>query len=454
MSHIVRHASSNGARWRESMQVSVEAGEGLERRMRIDLPFEQLSQEVDKRLQKFARSARLPGFRPGKVPVNVLRKRYGEHLFHEVLADMVQSSFSQALDQESLRPAGMPRIEPDFDLEQERVGFTAIFEVMPELELAPIAGQTLKRPVSEVTDGDFDAMIDRLLEQRKTWEPVTRACQEGDQVTISFVGTLEGAAFEGGSSRDVKLELGSGRMIPGFEAGLVGASAGDARTLELAFPEGYRAAHLAGKPVRFEIEVAAVAEPRVPELDAELVKTFGVEDGDIQRFKSDVRSNMERELRDRLKARTKERVSDLLVRLNDVYVPVALIDDEIDAMRKQMQQMLGGAKMELPREFFAEGARRRVLLSLIFSKTIKDHGLKADPEQVRQAIEQMASTYESPQEFIDYQYAERGRLAQFEAMILEDQVVDLVLGQAQLEDEPMSFEQLTQSDPSVAASGL
>lgn len=431
------------------MQVSVEAGDGLERRVKVELPFEQLAEEVEKRLQKYARSARLPGFRPGKVPMKVLRQRYGEQLHHEVLADMVQSSFMDAVNQESLEPAGMPRIEPDFDLAEQRVGFTAIFEVMPEIQPASLDGRVVKRPVCEVADADLEAMLQRLREQRKTWEAAERAAETGDQLTISFVGTMEGEAFEGGSSSGVKLELGSGRMIPGFEDGLVGATAGETRTLDLTFPDPYKAEHLAGKPVRFEVTVDAVAEPVVPELDAELVKTFGVEDGDVEHFKSDVRANMERELKDRIQARTKERVMDILLEANEIEVPSALVQQEIESMGQQMRQALGGSQMQLPPELFTDAARRRVALGLIMGKIVKEKGLEADEDRVRETVERMASTYEQPQAVIDYYYADSSRLNQIQTMVLEEQVVERLLEEMTVEDEPVSFEELTRPESAV-----
>ncbi|MFD2111860.1 trigger factor [Thiorhodococcus fuscus] len=432
------------------MQVSVEAGEGLERRMKIDLPFEQIEGEVEKRLQQFARTARLPGFRPGKVPMKVLRKRFSDQVQQEVFSELVQSSFMEALEQESLRPVGMPSIEPDIDLEGQKFGFTAIFEVMPEFELASLDGKTVKRPVSELTDADLEAMIERLREQRKTWVAVDRACQSGDQLTISFSGTVDGEPFEGGSSSGFKIELGTSRMIPGFEDGLLGASAGEQRTLDLTFPDSYQAEHLAGKPVRFEVTVDEVAESRLPEVDAEFVEMFGVEDGDIERFKSDVRANMERELKQRLTARTKEGVMDLLFDANSIDVPKALIESEVKAMADQMRQALGGAgKMELPPQLFADGARRRVALGLILGKIVNDRGLTADPDRVREAVEQAASTYEQPQAVVDYYYGNKELLSSFESLVLEGQVVDLVLEEVTVEEEPLSFEELT--NPSSGA---
>lgn len=426
------------------MQVSVEAGEGLERRMRVDLPFDEVGAEVEKRLQQLARRAKLPGFRPGKVPMKVLRQRYHAELHQEVFGDMVQKTLYKAFEQESLMPAGMPHIEPDLDIDAGRMAYTAVFEVMPEITLASVSDKVVKRPVSELTDTDLDDMIQRLREQRKTWAAVERPAQAGDQLSIGFVGTIEGEAFEGGTTTGFKLELGSGRLIPGFEDGLIGAAVGETRTLDLTFPEGYQAEHLAGKPVRFEVTVESIAEPRLPEVDAEFVKNFGVEDGDVERFKADVRRNMERELKERLTARTKERVMDMLYEANPVDLPKALIQSEMRTMVEQMRQALGGGQMQLPPEMFESGAKRRVALGLILGQIIRDNEIKADPERVRETVERMAASYEQPQEVLDYYYGDEERLSSVRALVMEEQVVDLMLEQVQVEDEPLTFAQLTE----------
>ncbi len=427
------------------MQVSMETGEGLTRRMKIELPFEAIAGEVDKRLQQLARSVRLPGFRPGKVPLKLLRQRYGDQVEREVFGELAQSSFTEAVSGQSLRLAGAPEFEPDIDPAAKRFGFTAVFEVLPELELAPLDGQVVKRPVAEVTDADLEAMIERLRTQRKTWEPVERPAQTGDRVTCSFVGTLDGEPFVGGTANGAHVELGSAGMIPGFEDGLIGASVGERRTLDLAFPEGYHAAHLAGRPVRFEVKLDAVAEPRIPELDGTFVQGFGVDDGDLERFRSDVRANMVRELKQRIAARTKERAMEALAAAHTLDVPGVLVAEEIRSMKEQMYRSLGGNRMELPDTLFEGGARRRVALGLIVAEIVKRNGLKADPARVRSTVEEMASTYENPQEVVDYYYADLKRLAPVESLVLEDQVVDWVLGQTVVEDEETTFAQLTES---------
>lgn len=427
------------------MQVSVESGEGLERRMTVGLEPERIDTEVDKRLREFARTARLPGFRPGKVPVKILRQRYGGHLRQEVFGELIQSSFSEALAQEELRPAGAPQIEPELDESAKRYAYTAVFEVLPQFELAALEGKTLKRPVSEVRDEDLDAMVKRLREQRKAWNPVERPAETGDQLTISFAGTVDGEPFDGGSGEDTKIELGSGRMIPGFEDGLVGAQAGDERRLDLQFPDEYHAEHLKGKPVVFEVRVGEVAEGVLPEVDAELAKQFGVADGDLDKFHADVRQNMERELKERVEARVKNQAMDLLLEANQIDLPSVLITQETKALKDQMRQNMnmGASSFELPDELFQDQARRRVALSLIIAEVIKANDINVDQDRVREAVEDMASTYEQPQEVIDYYYSKKEHLVSVESLTLENQVVDWVLDQAIVEDEVTTFQELT-----------
>lgn len=434
------------------MQVSVETGEGLERRMKVDLPYDEIAVEVEKRLQKLGRNARLPGFRPGKVPLQLLKRRFGEAVHQEVFGELVESSFSEALQQQSLRPAGMPRIEPDIDIAGQHVGFTAIFEVLPELEVASLAGRVVKSPVAQITDEDLDAMIEHLRQQRKTWVAAERPAAVGDRLTVSFVGTLEGEPFEGGSGTDVQIELGSGRMIADFEEGLVGVSAGEQRVLDLVFPDPYQAEHLAGKAARFDVTVAAVEETRIPELDAAFITAFGIEDGDMARFREDVLANMQREMKQRLDQRRKEAVMDLLVAAHEVALPQALVQSEIQAMNAQMRETIGaqGQDLALPDGLFEEAARRRVALGLIVGEIIKQQRLRADPQRIRAAVEDSASTYEHPQMVIDYVYADPKRLASIESLVLEDQVVAWVLEQVQVEEETLSFSELTDSGARAA----
>lgn len=428
------------------MQVSVESGAGLERRMTVDLPAEQFEAEVANRLQQVARSARLPGFRPGKVPLKILRQRFGAQIHQEVFGDLMQSSFSEAVEQQQLRPAGPPRVVPSIDHVGRRYGYTATFEVLPSITLGTLEGRAIRRPVVEVADADVEAMLERLRQQRKSWETVERAAQPGDRVIASFTGTMDGEPVQGGSAQDRPIEIGAEHLIPGFEDGLVGASAGESRTLNLVFPEDYHAKHLAGKPVVFEVVVSAVEGPVVPELDAALARSYGVEDGDVERFRQDVRANMERELRQRVQARIKTQVMDALLAANPIEVPGVLVREEVGVLKARTNRSAGQSGMQLPDALFEESARRRVALGLIIAEVVRQNGIAVDPQRVRAAVEDMAATYESPKEVVDYYYASKDNLATIETMVLEDQVVDWVLGHARVEDEPLSFQQLTEGD--------
>ncbi|MGA7983360.1 MAG: trigger factor [Chromatiaceae bacterium] len=427
------------------MQVSVESGEGLERRMTVGLPPESIEAEIDKRLKQMARTARIPGFRPGKVPVKMLRQRYGGKLKHEVFGELVKSSFTEALTQEHLRPVGSPHIEAQIDEAERRYAYTAVFEVLPQFELGSLGGKTIKRPVAEVTEGDVDAMIERLRRQRQTWTPVERPAQDGDRLVIAFSGTVDGEAFEGGKGEDVRVELGSGRLVPGFESGLIGARAGEERQLDLSFPEDYHAEKLKGKAARFDVRISSVEEAVLPEVDGEFARAFGIQDGDVGRFRQDVRQNMERELKQRTSARVKHQAMETLLAANPIDLPTALIKDEIRALKEQARQGAAGAKFELPDNLFEESARRRVALGLLMGEVIKVNGIKVDQKRVRAAVEDMASTYEDPREVVDFYYKDKEQLASIESLALEDQVVDWIMSQVQVDDEPMSFQQLADS---------
>ena len=426
------------------MQVSVESGEGLERRMTVGLSAEQFEVEVDSRLQKVGRTARIAGFRPGKIPLKVLRQRFGGKVRSEAFGDLVQSSFAEAVAQQNLRPAGAPRIVPTIE-DGGNYGYTATFDVLPSFSLGSIADAVIRRPSAEVQDADLAAMLDHLREQHKTWVSVERPAEKGDRVMASFTGTVDGEEVAGASAKDRPIELGAGRLIPGFEEGLIGVVAGESRTLDLTFPEGYQATQLAGKPVTFEVAVAKVDAPVLPEIDAELARAFGVADGDVDRFRSDVRANMERELRQRIQARLKTQAMDALLAANPIPVPGILVRQEISALREQTRQNAGATDIQLPDVLFEESAKRRVALGLILAEVVQRNGIVVDASRVRATVQEMASTYEDPSEVVDYIYSNKDRLAPIENMVLEDQVVDWALGEARVEDESLSFQDLTEA---------
>ncbi|MET0092824.1 MAG: trigger factor [Sedimenticola sp.] len=428
------------------MQVSVESSEGLERRMTVELPVEQVNEAVEKRLKEVARTARLDGFRPGKVPMSVVRKRYSAEVRSEVFGDLVQSTYFQALAQEKLQPAGEPVVEPLEKDADQGIGYIATFEVMPEITLQDISDKEIKRPVAEVTDEDFAAMMDKLRNQRTTWNDVDRAAQDGDQVTIDFVGKVDGEAFEGGTANSVPLVLGSNSMIEGFESGLVGAAADEERNLDLQFPEDYRVDSLAGKAATFEVKVTKVAEPVLPEVDDEFAKAFGIAEGGVEALNKEIRSNMERELEDKIRNSLKDQAMEVLLEANPVDVPAVLVKQEAEAlvqqMRANMAQQGHNSEMDLPVSLFEDQAKRRVTLGLVIGEVIKEHNIELDTDRVRERVEQFAQSYEKPQEVIDYYYGNKQQLAAIENVVLEDQVVDWVLDQAKVEDAPAAFAEL------------
>lgn len=425
------------------MQVSVEATNGLERRMTVEVPDERISKEVDKRLQQLARTTRIKGFRPGKVPMKVIKSRYGQQVRQEVLGEVVQSSFYEAVAKENLHPAGTPQIEPAGE-QESGFSYVATFEVMPEFEPAPLEGVEVEKPVAEVTDADVDKMLETLRKQNSDWQKVDREAKEGDRVIIDFKGFIDGEAFKGGEGENVPVTVGAGRMIAGFEEGLKGVKAEEERTLDLTFPEDYGYKEVAGKPVQFQVKVHAVEEPHLPELDDEFAKRFGVEGVDA--LKQEVRDNMARELDQTLRNRVRQQVMNKLLELNEIEVPKALVDSESQAllenMRQQMHVPQGKQGPDLSPSMFEEQATRRVTLGLILAEIIKRNELKAEPDQVRAAVEKIAASYEKPEEVINWYYGDRRRLGEVESSVLEDRVVDWALEQAKVTEKPMSFDEL------------
>ncbi len=428
------------------MQVSVESGEGLTKRLLVNLPAEKVDEVVNAKLKEAARTVRLDGFRPGKVPVRVVKQRFGAQIRQDAYGELIQSSFYEAVSQENLQPVGEPSIELREEEADGGLAYTATFEVMPEVKLADFGALEIKQPRAEVTDEDVDNMIRKLREQRTEWVEVERPAQDGDRLTIDFKGFIDGEAFEGGSAEGVQLVLGSGTMIPGFEEGLAGASAGEERKLELKFPDDYGVERLAGKDAVFEVTVKAVAEPKLPELDEEFIKSLGVEDGTEESLRKEVRENMERELKQKLKSRTKEQVMDALLEKHDIQVPAAMIQQEAGALKQQAQQDMAQAgqqsSLDLPLSIFEPQAERRVKLGLIVGEIIRKNEMKVDQERVDEAIAEQAATYEEPQEIIDWYAANPQARSAVENVVLEDQVVEWILEQAKVEEEELTFDEL------------
>ncbi|WP_456380384.1 trigger factor [Thiolapillus sp.] len=431
------------------MQVSVESGEGLVKRLLVNLPADKVNKLVDAKLKEAARTVRMDGFRPGKVPLRVVRQRYGAQVRQDAYGELIQSSFHEAVTQENLQPVGEPSIELREDEADGGLAYTATFEVMPELEVADLSALEIKRPVTEVQDADVDSMIEKLRQQRTEWIDVDRAAENDDRVTVDFTGFINGEAFEGGTASDIHLVLGSGTMIPGFEEGLVGVKAGDQPVLELKFPDDYRVEHLAGKDVTFNVEVKAVAEPKLPEIDEGFVKSLGVEDGTEDSLRKEIRENMDREVRQKIKGRTKEQVMDALLAMNDIKAPSAMVSREAAALKQQTQQEMSQSgqqsAVDLPLSMFEPQAERRVKLGLLIGEIMRKSEIEIDQTRVDETIAEQSSTFEDPQEIIDWYKENAQARASVENAVLEDQVVDLILEQAKVEDEQLSFDELLNS---------
>lgn len=426
------------------MHVELETAEGLERRLTITIPFEEIEQEIHKRLLDLSRRVRLDGFRPGKVPMKVVKRRYGTGARQEVLGELMQKSFIEAVAQEKLRPAGAPTVEAKNEGDEQGFQFVATFEVYPEIALNDFGGISVERPVAEVVETDIDEMIQTLREQSRSYEEVERAAESGDQLTFDYTGTLDGQPFEGGSAENSVLELGSNRMIPGFEDGLVGAFAGDEKSLSLTFPEDYQAKELAGKAVDFSCKVHKVAGPVTPELNDDFYERFGVKEGGLDAFRTEVGKNMERELRQAVKAKVKNQVMEGLLASHQIDVPVALVAEEVDRMREQAVQSWGGGQKgfdasQLPADLFEKDAKKRVALGLLVGEVVKQHDVKADDDRVRALVEEMASAYQQPQDVVDWYYSNEEQLSQLKYVALEEKVVDTVLSAASVSDKTCSY---------------
>lgn len=431
------------------MRVSIETTSGLERRLSVGVPADRVDGAVDQRLREASRNVRLPGFRPGKVPMRVMKQRFGAGVRQEVLGEVISQTFQEAVQSENLRPAGQPKIEPkSFDAGKD-IEYTAIFEIFPTVAVKEVAGFDVKKPVADVTEDDVNEIIEVFRKQQGSLETVERAAEEGDTVVIDFVGTRDGEAFEGGSGDDLSLELGSGRMIPGFEDGISGMSAGDKKSLDLTFPDDYQQEDLQGAAVQFDITVKEVKAMELAPLDDKLFASYGVEEGGEETFRAEVKKNMERELRNAVQNHVKQQVMDAIVEAHaDLEIPSSLVGQEINVMRSQMFQQFGGQPNQnmdlqsiLPDDMFKEQAERRVKLGLLLSEMIGKFDLQADSAKVREMIEDIASTYQEPEEVVNYYYSENEQLAQIESRVLEDQIVDKVLEAASVAEETCSYQE-------------
>ena len=432
------------------MQVSIETLEGLQRKMTVQVPSERVTQAVEKKLKDLSKTVRIDGFRPGKVPIKVVQQKFGGHVRQEVIGDVIESSYQEALIQEKVRPAGMPSIESIKTEEAADMSYTATFEVYPEVENLELASIEIEKPVVEIKDEDFDAMLLKLREQRKQWEESKAAAKSGFQVMVDFEGRIDGVLFEGGAGKDMAVEIGAGQMLPEFEKGLEGIKAGEEKIVEVNFPEDYHGKDVAGKTAEFTLKATKVSKPVLPEMDEEFAKGFGVEDGDLEKLRSDVRANMEKERSDRLKSHIKNVVMMGLLEKNAIIAPSALVEEETNNLRQQAAQRMGQdpSSMDvskLPAEVFAEEATRRVQLGLLVGEVIRQEKIELDQALVESTIEEMAVSYEQPDQVRDYYRQNREARGGLEAMVLEDQVVSHILEKAKVSEKAASFDDLMNS---------
>jgi trigger factor len=430
------------------MQVSVENTGSLERKVRVEVPADRVATEVSDRLQKLTKTTKVQGFRPGKVPLKVVQGRYGEQVRKEVVGELVQSSFYEAITQENLKPAGPPQIDELNDESGKDLAYTAIFEIYPEVQLKPVAEMSFEKPSCTVNDEDITGMIDKLRNQRRELKKIERPAQMGDVVNINFEGFIDGEAFEGGKAEDYELELGSNSFIAGFEDGLVGKAEGEETTLKVKFPEEYGSELLKGKDAEFKVKVNLVNETVLPVVDDTFMLEFGVKDGKEETFRDEIKRNMEREVELTLRRQVKDKVFDALFETNEIDLPQALVANEAHRAKHEFENNLkqqghnANAIASLDASVFNEQAKKRVSLQLLMSEIIKQNELKADPAKVREMIEKVASGYEDPSAVLNWYYSDQKNLAEVESLSLEDNVVDWVLEHANVTDKACTFDEI------------
>ncbi|WP_289991577.1 trigger factor [Photorhabdus laumondii] len=427
------------------MQVSVETTQGFGRRVTITVPAADVEKAVSSELVNVAKKVRIDGFRKGKVPMNVVKQRYGASVIQDVLSDLMQRNFINAIIEQKINPAGAPSYAPEQFKNGEDFTYSVEFEVYPEIELKDLESIEVEKPVVEVKDEDVDAMLETLRKQQANWKETEEAVGAEDRVTVDFNGSVDGEEFEGGKASDFVLAMGQGRMIPGFEEGIVGHKAGEEFTIDVNFPEDYHAENLKGKAAKFAITLKKVEQRELPEFNEEFIKRFGIADGTVDGLRAEVRKNMERELKNAVRNRIKSQVIDGLVKVNEIDVPAAVVDSEIDVLRRQSAQRFGGNEkqaLELPRELFEEQAKRRVVVGLLLGEVISSNELKADEERVKALIEEMASAYEAPQEVIEFYGKNQELMNNVRNVALEEQAVEVLLGKAKVSEKETTFNEL------------
>jgi len=419
----------------------------LERRIDMTVTMAEIEKDVAQRLKQMARTVKMPGFRPGKVPFKMVEQQYGAQARNEAIGEAVEKAFSDAVREQKLRVAGYPRIEPKEGADAASLVFSAVFEVYPEVKLTSITDKSIERPRLDVSEAEVDKTIDVLREQRVTFSKAERAAEQNDRVVIDFTGKLNGEVFEGGQASDYPVVLGKGRMLPEFENAILGLKTGERRTFDLTFPADYQAANLAGKTVSFEVTVKGVEGPQLPAIDADFAKTLGIADGDMAKMRAEIRSNLENEVKKRIKARVKDQAMQVLLDAHPIDVPRALIEQESEIMADAARQDLANRGADLKNipvdaSWFTGQAERRVKLGLIISQIVQENALQAKPEQVRKLIDEQAQSYEQPEEVVRWYYSQPQRLAQVEALAIEENVVSWIEANAKTTDKAIAFDEL------------
>lgn len=427
------------------MQVSVTTTKGLERRLEVAVPGERVAGEVDARLKRIARTARINGFRPGKVPYAVVRQQYGTQVHAETVNDLMQSSFAEAVSQQKLRPAGGPRIEPIAVAPGTELRYAAIFEILPEVMLHPLEGIAVERPTAQVGEQDIDAMLESMRSQRPVFSEVERAAQDGDRVALDFEGRVDGMVFPGGKGEGMSVTIGAHRVLPEIEQALVGMRVGEAKTIPAHFPEDYGAASVAGKSAEFDLKLTKIEERSLPGIDEAFVRAFGVQEGGVPELRAEVRKSMERELAEASRSRVREQLFDALYRDNPLEVPQSMLEAQIRELQAQAMRRMGtqDPARAPPRDSLEAGARRRVALGLLIGEIARQQSLKVDRERVEQKLEAISASYPDPQQARRQYLASREAMEQLESAALEDQALDWALTQVKVVDKSSTFRELT-----------
>ena len=435
------------------MQTTLETIGQLERRLNLSVPVADIESEVEKRLARLAKSVKVPGFRPGKVPMKMVAQQYGPQVRNEVITDAVQSSFADAMRDQNVRVAGYPRIEPKSSaVVADKLEFSAVFEVYPDIRLGDLSTVSIERPVAEVGPEDVAHTIDVLRKQRVRYEPVTRAAATGDRATVDFSGRIDGVEFPGGQAKDFAITLGEARMLPEFEAAITGMKAGETKSFGLVFPADYHGKEVAGKAADFALTVKTIEEPKLPDVDSEFAKAFGIASGTLADLNAEIDSNLRLELKRKIESRLKDQALAVLRAKAELAIPRSLVELEAQNMAGRMaeemrRQGMKAEDIKLAPEMFRDNAADRVALGLVLAEVVRAHGLAAKPEQVKAMVQEIAQTYEQPDAVVRWHYEKADRLNEFEALAVERNVVEWVLARARVVDKPTTFAELMAPPP-------